>query len=202
MTNIRSGWRSSMLKKPFERTIVGFDLRRSSSLNRLFMTAYDDSVRYEDIYENWQDQLSGLNLFYSDPTCIPALAIPADAVVIAFDLPAEFVTYLSMGTVSSPEPLPSAGLGKDWAFIGFDVVDAITQISAFYGMDRTPSELEWIAKNLKFNFNDNGLIDKEEIALKGAKFFDQLVMEHAPFSPCGIWLKHGMQGMGSAIHRT
>lgn len=189
MTNIRSGWRSSTLKKAFKRTVVGFDLRKSFSLNNLFMTAYDDSVRYEEFNEKYQNQLSGLNLFSVDPANIPLLEIPIDAAVIAFDLPTEFVAYLLNFTVSNPQPLPSVALGTDWQFMGFDVVDAITQTSAFYGFDRSPTDLEEIAKNLKFHFNGNGLIDSEEAALRVTLFFDNLVGEHAPFSPCGIWLK-------------
>jgi len=193
MTKIRSGWRSSTLKNVFERTMVGFDLRKSSSLNNLFMTSYDDSVRYEEINEKYRTQMSGLNLFQSDPSKIPSLTTPVDARIIAFDLPTELVAYLSLGNVANPRPLPLENVDRGWEFMGFDVVDAITQTSAFYGFDRSPSNLKEIAKKAKLRFNGHGLIEDGETAVRAATFFDGLVREHAPFSPCGVWLKKQVQ---------
>jgi hypothetical protein len=177
-----------MPKNLFERTIVGFDLRKNSSLNSLFMTSYDQSVRYEEINEQFQDQQSGLNLFYIDPADIPSLEVPGDARIIAFDLPTEVVTYLSNGNVSNPQPLPRVNMGKGWKFMGFDVVDARTQTSAFHGFDLAIS-LSDVMKKYSFRFNSHGLIDDEEVAVKVAKYFDELISEHAPFMPCGVWLK-------------
>lgn len=191
MTNIKPGWRSSALKKPFERTIVGFDLRKKSSLNNLFMTSGGDSGQYEEILEKYQDQTNGLNLFPFDPSDIPSFTIPPDARVVAFDLPTEFVTYLSKGNVSNPQPLPQATVDKSWEFMGFDIVDAYTQISAFYGFDRSPSDLREISEKAEFQFNGHGLIDSVEASIKAAAFFDAMAVEHAPFSPCGVWLKAG-----------
>lgn len=172
----------------FERTIVGFDLRKNSALNNLFMTSYDDLVRYEEIYEKFQAQQSGLNLFYIDPSAIPSLTIPVDARIIAFDLPTEFVTYLSNRNVSNPQPLPTVNIDKGWKFMGFDVVDPMTQTSAFHGFDLTIS-LKEVTEKYSLRFNSHGLIDDREAAVKVAKFFDGLISEHAPFLFCGVWLK-------------
>ncbi|GHT96241.1 hypothetical protein AGMMS49545_20720 [Betaproteobacteria bacterium] len=176
-------------KHSFERTIVGFDLRKSSSLNNLFMTSYDDSVRYEALNESFQDQQSGLNLFYIDPSAIPSLTLPVDARIIAFDLPSEFVAYLSCRNVSNPQPLPTVDINNGWAFMGFDVVDAITQTSAFHGFDLTTS-LSEIIKKCSLRFNGHGLLDDREATVRSAEFFDDLIPEHAPFMPCGVWLKY------------
>lgn len=194
MTNIKSSWQSSTLKNFFERTIVGFDLRKNSSLNNLFMTSYDDSVRYEEINEKYQDQMTGLNLFHIDPSNIPSLMIPVDARIVAFDLPTEFVTCLSNGNVSNPQPLPLVRVNRGWEFMGFDVVDAITQTSAFYGFDRSPSDLKELSEKVRIQFNSHGLIENEETAVRAATFFDGLYWEHAPFSPCGVWLKQEESG--------
>lgn len=170
------------------RVIVGFDLRKNSSLDNLFMTSYDALVRYEEVNEKFQEQQSGLNLFYIDPSGIPSLVMPSDARIIAFDLPTEFVTSLSNRNVSNPQPLPVANIGKDWEFMGFDVVDARTQTSAFHGFDLTIS-LEGILEKYSLRLNSHGLIDEMVGAVNVAKFFDELVPEHAPFTPCGVWLK-------------
>jgi hypothetical protein len=172
----------------FERTVVGFDLRKSSALNNLFMTSYDDSVRYEEINEKFQAQQSGINLFYIDPSAIPSLTIPVDARIIAFDLPAEFVTYLSSRNVSNPQPLPIINIDNGWEFMGFDVVDAMTQTSVFHGFNLSIS-LEEVMEKYSLRFNNHGLIDDMEVALRVAKFFDGLIPEHTPFVPCGVWLK-------------
>jgi hypothetical protein len=177
-----------MTKDSLERTIVGFDLRKSSSLKNLFMTSYDDSVRYEDINESFQSQQSGLNLFYIDPSAIPSLTVPADARIIAFDLPTKFVAYLSDGNVSNPQPLPTIDINNGWAFMGFDVVDAITQTSAFHGFDLTTSLSEIMGK-YSLRFNSHGLLDDREATVGIAELFDSLIPEHVPFMPCGVWLK-------------
>lgn len=189
MSHFRIGWRSQVLKKHFDRTVVGFDLRKGDSLNSLFMTSYDASVRYEELNEQHQNALTGLNLFHIDPSKIPFLTIPTNGRVIAFDLPTEFVIYLSNGNVSNPQPLPLAWSDKDWQFMGFDIVDAITQTSALHGFDWPISDLRKVAEKLRLQFNSHGLIIDENAAIKVAKFFDDLFEEHAPFAPCGIWLK-------------
>ena len=189
MTSFRSGWRSQTLKSKFERTVVGFDLRKGDSLNSLFMTSYDELVRYEELNEQHQNELTGLNLFNIDPSKIPSLTIPIDGRVVAFDLPTKFVIYLSNGSVSNPQPLPAAWSSKSWEFMGFDVVDAITQTSALHGFDWSLSNLKKITEKLKLQFNSHGLIEDEDAALGAARFFDDFVEKHAPFAPCGIWLK-------------
>jgi hypothetical protein len=153
------------------------------------MTSYDDSVRYEEINEKFQEQQSGLNLFYLDPSDIPSLMVPTDAKIIAFDLPTEFVTSALNKNVSSPEPLPIVNIDSGWKFMGFDVVDPRTQTSAFHGFDHLAISLRDVMGKYSLRFNAHGLINGEDAATKLAKFFDALILEHAPFLPCGVWLK-------------
>jgi len=115
--------------------------------------------------------------------------MPLDARVVAFDLPTEFVTQLSNGSVSNPQPLPQSGINHGWQFIGFDVVDARTQTSAFHGLELNEPALNDVKEKHSYQFNSHGLIDEWDDALKASKTFDKLIPEHAPFSPCGIWLK-------------
>lgn len=178
-----------------ERTIIGFDIRKSSSLNNLFMTSYDEDVRFEDIYEKFQEYLSGLNLFFVDPSSIKTLEIPMGARIIAFDLPSDVVAYLESGNVSNPKPLPKINTHREWDFVGFDVVDPITQTSAFHGFD-FPFSMEKLVEPYSVAFNNYGLLENGECAAKVAKFFNNLIPEHAPFSPCGIWLKQEKEVKG------
>ncbi len=170
------------------RILVGFDIRKSSSLSNLFMTSYDDIVRYEGIYEKFQDYQSGLNLFFVDPLSIPSLQIPQGSLIIAFDLPTDLVVRLSNGNVSNPQPLPKANIQNGWDFVGFDVVDPMTQTSVFHEFDLS-FPIEILLKKYSITFNRHRLLYDIESAQTMVDVFDTLIPEHAPFSPCGIWLK-------------
>lgn len=171
-----------------ERTVVGFDIRKSTALNKLFLTSYDENVRYEDIYESLQEYRSPINLFFIDPTCISELEIPRDSLIVAFDLPNDIVDCLLEGNVSSPRPLPEINIHDGWDFVGFDVVDPYTQTSALYGFDLQETVKEALEK-VTVNFNKSGLLEAMGGAEKIAQIYDHLIPAHAPFSPCGIWLK-------------
>lgn len=187
---MRSNWSANSLNCAFfDRALVGFDVRKTIFPNGFHMTSWDESIHCEELYKNYQDYLSGMNLFLNDPETIPSFSLPEESVIIAFDLPCEYVNYLMTGSVSMPIPLSIELLVEGWNFLGFDIVDAITQSSALYGFDRSP--VEWAMSGRKFDFslNANGLIADCEVAVGGAIFFDQIIPEHAPFSPCGVWLK-------------
>jgi hypothetical protein len=190
MTHTQKLWNATTLTEQFDRTIVGFDLRRPSSRHKLFMTSYDETVRYEDIYETHAAYLSGINLFSDDPFNIPSLTFLDGAEVVAFDLPTELIKLLLTASVSNPLPLPISGVDPRWQFAGFDVVDSFTQTSAFYGVDRTPLELKVLIQENFFEFNEHGLLPEAKLAIKASKYFDEILKEHAPFSPCGIWLRN------------
>lgn len=189
MNKIRTNWQLSGPHDLSARTVVGYDLRRSSSLIKLFLTSFNDSARYEEINERYRDKQSGINLFYEDPADAKLFKIPADARIIAFDLPTEYVIYLSKGNFSSPEPLPKRFVVADWSFVGFDVVDVLTQASAFHDFDLHDSDISNIASACGINLNKIGLIDNQESAIATAAYFDAHIPEHLPFMPCGVWLK-------------
>ncbi len=170
-----------------ERTVIGFDIRKSSSLKNLFMTSYDNDVRYENIYENSREYRSGINLFFVDPSSISSLEFPLGARIIAFDLPTDLVVRLLRGNVSRPQPLPEIDMREGWDFVGFDVVDPMTQTSAIYGFSLRFSKENLIEDN-HLILNSYGLIEDIRSAEKMAQLFDDLIPEHAPHSPlvvCG-----------------
>ncbi len=174
-----------------KRIVVGFDIRKSTSLANVYMTSYDEDTRYEDIYEGLRTYQNGLNLFYVDPFYLMPPEITTNARVVAFDLPEDVVQSLLEGNVSTPQPLPKANLKNKWDFIGFDVVDPITQTSAFHGF--TPSRsVEQI--DCTVSFNNYGLLDDFGTALKVANYYSDHIPEHAPFTPCGVWLKQASLG--------
>lgn len=172
----------------YKRTVVGFDIRKEASLNNLFMTSYDENIRYEYIYEDLNNFQNGLNLFFVDPSSLNTLDIPAEARIIAFDLPTDVVQCLLEGNVSNPRPLPITDLQNKWDFVGFDVVDPVTQTSAFHGFT-LPIPIELLSEEDVISLNNYGLLEDFEIAKKIAKCCSDNIPEHAPFSPCGIWLK-------------
>jgi hypothetical protein len=183
-------WRSTRLTSSFLRAVIGFDLRRMKSLQRLFLTSYNDKVRYEEVMEAYESQLSVMNVFPIDPTNMASLTIPADGCIVAFDLPVDYLAYLAKGNVSNPPSLPITSLDSNWHFMGFDVVDPRTQSSALNEFELPKHVLsEGGADHGQLSLNDHGLIVRPEEALRAAIFFDEKFPEHRPFVPCGIWLK-------------
>jgi len=189
MNKTRNDWRQKVLPNS-QRTIIGFDLRRPETVNNIFMTSYDDTVRYEVIEEKLFSHLSGINLFSSDPQEKSFFNVPNNSRVIAFDLPDMFVRHLLSNLISAPNPLPVniEYIKQSWVFCGFDIVDAITQTSAFHGFDFSDRELNKISKK-RGGIYGEWLIDDFCEAIVVAKRLDKLIPEHIPFMPCGIWLK-------------
>jgi hypothetical protein len=189
VNNMKIRWQSSILRAPFERVVVGFDFRKEGSLAALFMSSYDESVRYEYIYETHADMLSPMGLFSENLVQVLLQDMPPDARVIAFDLPAGYVSHLLIGNVSNPLVESVETLRQGWRFMGFDTVDPMTQSSAFHAFDVSPKGcIDEIDPNYAIR-NRVGLFDDADAALRSAAFFDEMFPEHAPFVPCGIWLK-------------
>lgn len=188
--NPKTDWKSSSLLNQFERAVIGFDLRKAESVTQLFLTSYNDKVRFEDFMETNERLLSPINIFLTDPTGIPEVNLPSNAEVIAFDLPLDYLLYQSHGNVSIAPKISFNVLSRDWNFMGFDIVDPFTQLSALSGEMVLPSDVSLLSSDSLFNRNGNGLIDDPDAALKAAVIFDALIPEHAPFVPCGIWLKY------------
>lgn len=184
------------------RKIVGFDMRRRSSLPFVYMTSFDEKVRYEEINDSFNSFQSGMNLYSRNPREIRAFTMPVDAMVVAFDLPGDIVDRLLRGNVSNPGPLPQVNIAMGWQFLGFDIVDPVTQTSALYGFDLASEFIDDLLREHDVERNKHGLIDLASKSLSLAKYFDQTFPEHAPFSPCGIWLQDDGDDGGGSDKRT
>lgn len=171
----------------FDRTVVGYDLRRPESLAAVHMTSYDEKARYETIYDICESQLSGLNLFTVDPTQIHSFRLPEGARVIAFDLPTPYVEATARGNVSVPPMLPWFEEPDNWTFLGFDVVDPRTQMSAVNSYLAECGFCHNAVEN-SIRVNEFGLIDSIEVAESASSKFEKKYFEHAPWIPCGVWL--------------
>jgi hypothetical protein len=193
MKNIPSNsWNLPRPMNYLDRTVVGFDLRKKSSLSNLTMTSYDENVRFEEINEKYEfqhDVQNSMNLFFIDPSKIESLILPADSLIIAFDLPTEFVQTLLNGNISRPSPLPNFQLDGEWFFAGFDIIDPINQMSIFHDFDGIEEKLNFAKQEFNLKLNEYGLVTDLENSIKGSEYFDTLIYEHAPFIPSGVWLK-------------
>ena len=153
------------------------------------MTSYDENIRYEDLLENYRDRLNGMNLFFEDPSVTNPNILPHDAIVIAFDLPKTVVAKLLAGNVSRPEPLPAVEITNEWDFMGFDVVDPITQTSGLHAFSPEIEQVPQYDSAGGVCLNLHGLLDNEELAGKVSLSFNERFHEHAPFACCGVWKK-------------
>lgn len=190
MSFIKLDWLANSLAINYVKCLVGFDLRRGATLNKVFLTSDDENVCYEEMWEKYNDIRYSLNLFSTLPQKINRFLMPEDAEIIAFDLPLSLVEDINDKNFSASTLSIELVYGKsNWKFLGYDVVDAIRQYSAFYGFDWGKEELNNILKSESIQLNKNGIISDQESAIKSSIFFDKLIPEHAPFAPCGVWLK-------------
>lgn len=111
-----------------QHVVVGYDIRKPSALRAVYMTSYDEDTRYEQIYDQYQERLSGINLFTADPSD-HVEGLHADALVVAFDLPRAYVDLAGEGNVSVAPSLQTFEKPTDWRLLGFDLVDPGTQTS-------------------------------------------------------------------------
>jgi hypothetical protein len=168
------------------RILIGFDIRKSGIL-AFFMTSYDPSVRHEMIYDDYQAFLNGCNFFYCDPTTIASLKLPSNSYIVAFDLEEKVIKASKNRSYSVLDPLPEKVDLAEWFFLGFDIVDIVTQTSALYGFDG--EVFRTFLDNHHCVLNQYGLFNDQDQTKMLIKSFDLLFPEHAPFSCAGIWLK-------------
>jgi hypothetical protein len=185
----RLDWKAKISQLPPQRSIIGFDLRNMQMSGSLYMTSFDEATRFEDFNEKYQDHQAGLNLFIEDPSKWAGDLLPAKATVIAYDLPAALVEALQSNVVSVPPLLSGADSLQRWDFKGFDVVDVFTQSSALWGFGLSKKSLELQLRKCSTRQNGSGLISNWDAAIRAAMSFDRKFEEHAPFVPCGVWVK-------------
>lgn len=201
-------WSANLLTSNYPKCIVGFDLRSSPKVfeeiskasafqssgnlggGKKFIATIDNQVWPEQINSRWAVYQHGLNLFDRPLEKVDGLEFPINSMPVAFDLPITLASTLvsTFGVVLLPIELVSEN--KDWEFIGYDIVDARTQCSGIYSFDWSETELADILNRLSLPLNKNGLVDDELLAINAAIAFDIVVKEHAPFAPCGVWIKN------------
>ncbi|WP_156116917.1 hypothetical protein [Massilia sp. 9096] len=156
--------------------VVGHDVRKPSALCAVCMTSYDEDTRYEQIYDQYQEQLSGINLFTADPSD-RIDGLHADALIVAFDLPRAYVDVAVKGNVSVPPSLGAFEQPQYWSLLGFDVVDPRTQASVLdmvrrYKVPNAPHTHDCL--------NLHGLFNNAEEWLKRVPSLEKMVPEHKP----------------------
>lgn len=177
-------WSAHELRPGYVRSIAGFDLRLWPAAEKNMATIDAEVWPRVSSIGSTSDQ-NGLNLF---DRAIEG-RVPAQAIQAAFDFPQELIRALAstFGVVAAPIEYMKSAAG--WEFLGFDIVDARTQSSAFYSFDWSPSELSDLLRQLSLTLNVAGLIEDEAVAIRASAEFDTVVKEHAPFAPCGVWVQ-------------
>lgn len=194
-----SRWSAGDLHPGYHRCLVGFDVRSSRPIcatlvsqppgcEDSFIATVDNQIWPEQIDASSMALQHGFNLFESPPEEI-GIKIDNDAVVVAFDLPESLATTLISTFGLAPIGVEYVAGSSEWELVGYDVVDIRTQCSGFYSFNWTKQELEDALGKLSLTLNCYGLVDEESLAIKASVVFDSMIIEHAPFAPCGVWIK-------------
>jgi hypothetical protein len=190
MSSIKLNWSAANLASNYIKCLVGYDLRRKSAMQTVFLTSDDSDACYEDLWVQHAEFRYSLNLYSVFPQKINGFVMPKEAVVVAFDLPLSLAEEINNKNFSaSTLSIELVSVKSEWKFLGYDVADAVRQYSAFYGFDWNKEEFDGIVKSTAVKLNEYGIVDDQESATKLAIVFDKLIPEHSPFAPCGVWLK-------------
>lgn len=195
-----TAWSAASLKPGYAKRIVGFDLRivtaskqRASNIVCQHWTippvATVDSVVWSKVASaGYEDERNGINLIDASLNHLYDGVTPTNCSLVAFDLPATLAEELSqtfgLRLLESDRVFSS----PRWKHLGYDIADIRTQSSALYSFDWTREELVGILNVVPCTLNDWGIINEEDAAILACLRFDEAIREHAPFSPCGVWL--------------
>jgi hypothetical protein len=184
-------WSANLLKKKYDRRIIGFDLRKNYmvSTDRIRATIDNQIWPQFDQIDDLISQCNGFNLFDQLDDSIRKMSLKKEALLVAFDMPLNLVNFLSSTFGLIPQLVEILRDDKEWHLVGFDVVDFRTQCSAIYSFDQSKLENEEVICNFSFQLNSYGLVQNELDAIDVACAFDKTVPDHSPFSPCGVWVK-------------
>jgi hypothetical protein len=198
-------WTSAGLLPGFERKVAGYDARHAVAAievqppglvaaklidietRRWCPAAIDPAVWPRIAAGEREADCNGLNLFPTLSMANEVLGLEPDGVLVAFDFPSGLIE--SVATTFGLNALTEAEITSSWKFLGYDIVDIRTQSSAMYSFDWTRDEWIAICESVKFAFNRFGLVQEEALAISQATEFDEKVREHAPFAPCGVWIR-------------
>jgi hypothetical protein len=195
-------WSAHALKAGYEKRVLGFDLRSTVRpvLRPLKMTdsnqhergasatTIDPELWPQHEPDKYEHDRNGLNLINDSSNGLCDSSQPSTAVLVAFDIPSTLFEQLA-GTFGLRRINESQIFASPrWECVGFDVVDFRTQSSALYSFDFTKQQEDQLRRILPFPLNQHGLISDEGSAISACEPFDLAVPDHAPFSPCGVWL--------------
>jgi len=180
-------WSSETLQAGYARCVVGFDARQPRTEQSPASLSPVAWQRAELDQADDGSFANGFNLFIAVE---PLLALHGGIQVVAFDLPMSLTDVVLSTFGLCPLPLPSL---NEWSFLGFDIVDPRTQSSAIYDFSMAAAH--------EIRMNENGLIEDEVSAIKAAVLAESMIPEHAPFCPCGVWVKKTNR-VGATLPKT
>ena len=186
----------------YQRGIIGFDLRRINNSQILSIDDKNTMVATIDSYhwsvgfpESWEKYQHELGLFsypfdaFVNRYKIDDFAFNHDVFEVAFDLPIETLKNLMLYYDVQAISIGLIRHNKEWLFLGFDVVDPISSMSGLNTKFKEPLGSKLREQTFLKNRNRFNLFDDSNLAFDAAIFFNNLVPQHAPFVPCGIWIK-------------
>jgi len=198
-------WSALSLTTSYERCVIGLDLRISDRKYETMDAPHSLLFHKKNITHlpatldnliwtrpSWIEEkdgfLNGLNLF--DYTTFERLIDRPTLgyVIVAFDLPRGLVDKIQ--STFQPDNRPIEDLIKNnWIFLGYDVIDVYTQSSGLYSFNWSDLEFSSLIERTPSGLNKQGLIDDVLAAIKASIYLDSFIEGHAPFAPCGVWVK-------------
>lgn len=190
------------------RVLVGFDLRRVNSRQQS-----DEEQVVAKIFPNhpasidpevWPSLLgeqNGGQTPFGHTNSFNLLVLPdfwgADqstaqsAAPVAFDLPLSFLGEIGRAdhvTQISPDLL---GALHGWELLGFDITERYVNYSVIWSPHFDGDDIRTLRTSILGKLNPFGLIPSFDLAAVMARYAEALseLRDHAPFTPCGIWLK-------------
>jgi len=119
------------------------------------------------------------------------LDFPVDVCVIGLSVTSETAVYLRSlrraGLLYEPSVEVGVLQGAGWKFLGYDVADKMLY-SPLMNADLGSVEREEIAQEFRGGVNAFGLFSEREWASRFGRLAGDLIVDHAPYFPVGLWL--------------
>lgn len=193
---------TDLLDKEYPRGLFGFDLRLvddlqifskdSTNLMTASLSPYVWQTAFPESWECYQHEL-GLFSEYLDVFVnrhqINNFVLDNNVVEVAFDIPVEILKNLILYYEVQAISLELICSSDDWLFLGFDVVDPTTLMSGLNTKFKELLASQLSEKEFIKQLNRFRLFGKVDAAISTSLFLNDLVPEHSPFVPCGVWVK-------------